>query len=307
MPLRNVDFNLLLPLRALLEERSVSRAAERMRMSQPALSAALARLRRHFNDELLRRHGNSYELTPLGVQLLERSQSATRGMERVFSAQAEFDPSTSTREFSIFSSDYATSLIGGALATLIGEAAPHVRLRFSNVNANVIDNFRDAVRDHDGALLPHGYLQDQSHLDLFRDRWVCMVATDNTVVGDRLTAENLSELPWVYTYGGRSEYTPAAKQMELLGIDPKVQVVAASFLVVPSLIAGSNRIALIQELSARQLLSLGGVRIIEAPFETVPLIEAFWWNAAHDHDPEHIWLRSMFALACERAGVPAPI
>ncbi len=276
-------------------------------MSQPALSAALARLRRHFNDELLRRNGNSYELTPLGVQLLERSQSATRGMERVFSAQAEFDPSTSTREFSIFSSDYVTSLIGGALATLIGDAAPRVRLRFSNVNSAVIDNFRDTVRDHDGVLVPHGYLADQSHLDLFRDRWVCMVATDNTVVGEKLTTENLSELPWVYIFGGRGEYTPASKQMELLGIEPKVQLVTANFLVVPALVAGSNRIALIQELSARQLLSHGGVRIVEAPFETVPLVEAFWWDAVHDHDPEHMWLRSMLTRSAELAGMPSPV
>jgi DNA-binding transcriptional LysR family regulator len=69
MQWRNVDLNLLVPLRALLEERSVSRAAERLHMSQPSLSASLARLRRHFNDELLLRVGNSYELTPLAAVL----------------------------------------------------------------------------------------------------------------------------------------------------------------------------------------------------------------------------------------------
>ena len=306
MSLRNVDFNLLVPLRTLLEERSVSRAAERMRMSQPALSAALARLRRHFNDELLSRTGNSYELTPLGVQLLERSQSALRGMERVFTAQADFDPAQSTREFSIASSDYAVAIIGGALTDTIAEVAPKVRLRFSNMNGSVVDDFRDSSRDYDGVLVPHGYLGDQPHIDLFRDRWVCVVSTENSVVGERLTMQQLGELPWVYIFSGRTAYTPAAKQMELFGVDPRIEVTVSSFLVVPALLAGSDRIALIQERPARQMVAQGGIRILEAPFEIAPLTEAFWWNTVHDRDPEHAWFRSMLPLAAARAGLSEP-
>ena len=193
MQLRNVDLNLLPSLRALLEERSVSRAAERMHMSQPALSAALARLRRHFNDELLERRGNSYELTPLAVQLLDRTYSATLSMERLFSAQAEFDPSTSTREFSVFSSDYAMSVLGGALAGVLSETAPGVRLRFTGMSPVVVANAPDSLRDYDGLFMPHGFLS-HSHQDLFVDRWVCLVASDNERVGSELTLDLLREL-----------------------------------------------------------------------------------------------------------------
>jgi DNA-binding transcriptional LysR family regulator len=99
--LGNLDLNLLVSLDALLEQRSVTRAAEQMGLSQPALSASLARLRRHFGDELLSRVGNTYRLTPLAVQLRPRVRLALDGVERVFSAQPDFDPAESTREFSV--------------------------------------------------------------------------------------------------------------------------------------------------------------------------------------------------------------
>jgi len=295
---------LLVPLLALLEERSVSKAAERMHMSQPALSASLARLRRHFDDALLRRTGNSYELTPLGAQLLERSHSATRVLDRLFSAQADFDPVTSTREFTIATSDYGSSVIGGPLATVIGEVAPMVRVRFIPMSPILVDRSPDSLRDIDGMFLPHGFIGGVPHLDLFRDRWVCVVSTDNTVVGDTLTLDMLSTLPWVYAYNGRAEYTPAAKQMELLGVDPHVQVVTSSFLVVPSVLEGSNRLALMHEITARRLEAKGGVRVLECPFDVVPFTEAFWWHPVNDHDPEHEWLRSMLSLAVEHAALP---
>ena len=104
--LASLDLNLLVSLDALLQERSVTRAATRMGLSQPALSASLARLRRHFGDELLTRVGNEYRLTPLAVQLKELSRLALSGVERVFDAQTEFDPASSRREFSLLVSDY---------------------------------------------------------------------------------------------------------------------------------------------------------------------------------------------------------
>ncbi|WP_223842940.1 helix-turn-helix domain-containing protein [Amycolatopsis methanolica] len=85
---------------ALLQERSVTRAAEWMGLSQPAVSAHLGKLRRHFGDDLLIRVGNSYRLTPLAVQLKERVRVAISGVERVFAAEPDFDPASSAREFS---------------------------------------------------------------------------------------------------------------------------------------------------------------------------------------------------------------
>src|SRR6185437_14152535 len=94
--LASLDLNLLVTLDALLEHRSVSRAAQQVGLSQPAVSAQLARLRRHFGDDLLARQGNQYRLTPLAVQLRGRVRTAVTGVERVFTAQPDFDPTTTS-------------------------------------------------------------------------------------------------------------------------------------------------------------------------------------------------------------------
>lgn len=302
MQLRNIDFNLLLPLRALLEERSVSRAAERMQLSQPTLSAALAKLRRHFNDELLLRRGNSYELTPLAAELLERSYSAELSMERIFLAKSDFHPATTTREFSVFSSDYCMAVLGPSILAVLAEWAPHARLRFQGMTTAVVGGAPDSLRDHDGILMPHGFLTDHPHQDLLIDRWVAVVATDNALVGETLRLEQLSQLHWVYTFSGQS-FTPASKQMEMLGIEPIVDVVTPSFLVVPAMLEGSDRIALLQESLARRMALTSPVRLVELPFEAVPLAESFWWNSVHDKEPEHQWFRGVLTEAVLRAGV----
>ncbi|SDP37453.1 DNA-binding transcriptional regulator, LysR family [Actinopolyspora xinjiangensis] len=298
--LANLDLNLLVSLHHLLRERSVTRAAQRMSLGQPALSAALARLRRHFGDELLTRVGNHYELTPLAVRLRSRTETALAGVERVFTSEPVFDPATSQATFRVLGSDYAMSLLGGRVGRLLAERAPNVRLRFELHTPSVIDRADEVLRDVDALLLPHGFLNDLPNLDVFSDSWVCLVAEDNPHVDEELTMEQLAELPWVLTYHSPSAFTPAARQLQMLGVEPDVRVVVESFLALPSFIAGTNRITLTQAKLAPLLTAAGEVRAVPCPYETVPLVEALWWHPTHDSDPEHVWLRSVFAEAGEQ-------
>ena len=126
--LANLDLNLLVPLRELLRERSVTRAAERLGVTQPAASAALSRLRRHFGDELLVRDRGEYALTALGAQLAEQVGTVCDAAERLFAATADFDPATSEREFTLVMADYAIVVMGEALSQVIARAAPRARL-----------------------------------------------------------------------------------------------------------------------------------------------------------------------------------
>src|SRR5277367_4935636 len=104
--LANLDLNLLVTLRELVRERSVTRAAERLGVTQPAASAALSRLRRHFGDELLIRDRGEYTLTALGAQLAEQVDAVCAAAERLFAASADFDPAVSEREFTLVMADY---------------------------------------------------------------------------------------------------------------------------------------------------------------------------------------------------------
>jgi DNA-binding transcriptional LysR family regulator len=299
--LASLDLNLLVSLDALLQERSVTRAAARMGLSQPALSASLGRLRRHFGDELLSRAGNEYRLTPLAVQLRELARLALSGVERVFTAQTEFDPASSTREFSLLISDYGVAVLGDTIAALLAAEAPGARLRFIANTPGFVDRAEQVLLSTDLLVLPHGFVSDLSHRDLYRDEWVCLVSSDNADVDGELTVEHLRTLPWVVTFHGPTAATPAARQMRMRGIELNVQVVTESFLTVPGLVAGSGRIALLQRRLAELLPLDLGVRALPPPVEVGQLVEAMWWHPAFDDDPEHAYLRDVVSRATDLA------
>jgi len=295
--LRRLDLNLLLALDVLLTERSVTQAAHRLSISQPSMSASLRRLRRHFGDELLRRTGNHYQLTPLAVRLSGLVGEVLSGAERVFASQATFDPLTSQREFTLAITDYGLAIAARVLCAELAERAPAMRVRLHHITPDFAATGTDGIRRVDALLMPHGFLPGLPHLDLYSDRWVCVVSADNTRVGDELKMSDLATLPWVDTFGGPRGSTPAARQLQLLGVEPRVQVHTESFLGAPFLITGTDRIALLQERIARRIAAGPQLRILACPCEPVPLVEALWWHPVFDDDLEHRWMREMFAEA----------
>ncbi len=298
MRLRSLDLNLLVTLDALLEERSVTAAARRLDVAQPTMSTALARLRRHFGDELLARAGNHYELTPLAARLRPQAAELVGGAERLFAVESAFDPVTAQREFSVVSSDYGLFMVGPALARAVVAGAPGCRLRLLPLTMSVLEDVDEALASVDLLLLPKGIIDGPRHLDLLSDEWVGVVATQNTAVSESLTLANLAELSWVVTAGGTSgpagsvEATPALRQLALLGISPQIAVVTESFLAAPLLVEGTDRITVIQRRLAERAVAGHDLRIVGLPFSAVPLVEAAWWHSTQMRDGGHRWLRT---------------
>ena len=218
----------------------MTRAAERLHLSQPALSASLARLRSHFGDPILARRGNAYELTPFALRLAEHTTTALEAARRVFESQATWEPTESEREFSIFGSDYGFTTIGRVASELAAERAPGVRFRFMLHNPMVVEDAANRLRSVDGMVIPHGFLTGLPYLDLWRDGWVAVVSSSNDAVGEQITMENVAELPWVMSYQSRSAFTSAERQIQQLGIEPRVEVVVESFLSLPHFVVGTN-------------------------------------------------------------------
>jgi DNA-binding transcriptional LysR family regulator len=295
--LSRLDLNLLVSLDALLTERSVTRAAERLHLSQPALSASLARLRVHFGDQILARRGNTYELTPFAVRLTEHTTTALEAARRVFESQATWTPTQSTREFSIYGSDYGFATVGKVVSQLAATRASGVRFRFMLHNPLVVEDATNRLRSVDGMIIPHGFLTDLPFLDLWQDGWAALVSADNDTVGDELTMEDLSTLPFVMNYSSRSAFTSASRQIQQLGIEPHVDVVVESFLSMPHFVVGTDRVGLIQNALLPTARRIGGTRIVRLPFAATPLVNALWWHPVHGQDPEHAWMRDLFAEA----------
>ncbi len=146
--------------------------------------------------------------------------------------------------------------------------------------------------------MPHGVTSDFPATDLYEDRWVFLVADDHPSVVDRITRQDLARLPWV-TYQ-RTYDAPAVRQLGMLGVEPRVEVSVDSFQLLPLLVAGTRRVALVQARLARLLAPLAAVRVLEPPYEAVPLREALWWHPVHTHDAAHIWLRETAARVGRR-------
>src|ERR687895_2427605 len=149
--LTNLDLNLLVVLRELIRERNVTRAAQRIGVTQPAVSAALARLRRHFDDELLVRGKGKggYVLTPLAAQLAEQVEEVCTAAERLFATGTDFDPNTSGREFTLLMADYTIAVMGERLSQLL-ERAPHAKLHVKLVRESLAADVADTIRMIDG-------------------------------------------------------------------------------------------------------------------------------------------------------------
>ena len=174
-------------------------------------------------------------------------RTAVTGVERVFAAEPDFNPATTSREFSLVMSDYGVAVLGPLLAgracrpgtALPGCASPRTRLSWSTPPCTSMTSI-------DLLVMPHGFTDGLSHHDLYRDDWVCLVSADNPDVGEELTIDHLRTMPWVASYHGPTAATPASRQMRMLGIEPHVQVVTENFLTVPALVAGTPRVALLQ-------------------------------------------------------------
>jgi DNA-binding transcriptional LysR family regulator len=219
-----MDLNLLPALGALLEDRNLTRAGERIGLSQPAMSAALARLRRYYGDELLEREGRGYKRTVLGEQLLPTVREALRQMEATMQRSPRFDPAESEREFSIAASDYTVSILADPLLRLLTRAAPGIRLHLHSLPPGLTSSSA-ALAMYDLLIGPVGFDFPGRHTELFRDRLVCVadpVATG--LAGGPLTLDDLARLPHAEPAFAPGQPTPVDRVLGELGIARQVRV-----------------------------------------------------------------------------------
>lgn len=304
MALGGTDLNLLLPLRVLLEEGNVTRAGLRLNLSQPAMSAALGRLRRRFHDELLVRNGRDYELTPFAVELLPEVQHAVRVMERALGVADGFDPERSERVFRLVMSDYAIAVVHEPLVRRVNELAPGVRLRIDPMTFETRSSER-VLLDHDALVAPLGFGFAGESRPLWRDRMVCLVDRRNPALRDgALTLDDLRRLPHATASFGRGIVTPVDRVFGELGIERRIEITLAGWLALPFVVEDTDLVGVVPERLARMHTGTGSALVqVEPPFGRVLLAEGYWFAADRLTDPAHEWL---FARLDEVGAALAP-
>lgn len=302
MDLNRVDLNLLVAFEALMTERSVTKAAQRLSVGQSAMSSTLGRLRKFLDDPVLVREGRGVVATPLAESLVQPVRDVLSQIDHILSHRAIFDPAHDERTFSLATSDQLTMSFLHPLLVRLAVEAPGLRLRLDPNN----EDFHDRLVRHDVDLviMPLEAVAEHDefpHQPLFEDRYILGADRDHPDIGDEITLEQFSTLPYLATFVG-SRKTPAEMQLDWLGVPRKIQV-TASLAVAPYLLRGTRLITLIFERAARQIADRAHIKLLEPPIEGLrPITYIMLWTKRTDGDPAHQWLRRrLLDLAAEFA------
>jgi DNA-binding transcriptional LysR family regulator len=291
--LQQIDLNLLVFLDVLLREQNVTRAAEQLNMSQPATSAALARLRKVLGDELLVRQGRLLQLTPRAESLIDPVREVIAIIEQSIVRPTSFDPAHDERTFTVNASDYVgVTLIRPLLGRLSGLAAT-LRIDLAPVSDRYLTALqRDEV---DITILPDrlvdpSQLTDCSHLPVISDRFVGAVWKEHPAAKGQLTADVLTTYPYLQyaVHGGHGLWD---EDLDRAGIGRRVEASASSLVAMPYMLAETELVTLLPESLGRRVASSADIVLLEPDMAITPLHQSMYWHGRRDRDPGHAWLR----------------
>ncbi len=294
--LRRIDLNLLVVLDALLEERHVSRAAQRLAMTQPAVSHALGRLRDLLDDPLLVRAGNQMQLTRRAFELAGPLREILGGVRRLVLGD-EFDPASAELELRLGMSDYGAWVVLPALLPTLRREAPGIRLDVRQASRVGMAE-QVASGELDGALgvfpmLPEG-LRVQP---LFEERFVCLCSLETLGGRKRLDLEDYLAAPHLRVALQQSPAEEIDSHLEKLGRRRQVAATVPHFSVAPSLLAGTDLVLTIAERMLPDDLDAHGLASFEPPLQLAPFDFVQIWSDTSEDDPARRWLRGKLARA----------
>jgi DNA-binding transcriptional LysR family regulator len=289
--LRQFDLNLLVALDVLLTERNVTRAGERLFLSQPAMSGILARLRQAFNDELLVRVGRNLELTALATELLGPVHECVQQLEDLLNLRRPFAPATTLWEFRIAASDYVVFLLFGTLLKALTERAPNISVRLSALESPPAE--RLAAGEVDFVVVPAELEPGLPSVQLFEDSWVCAVWSGHPHSRDRFTLEEYLALPHLsFRFAGPDHGSIAENHLAEIGIERRVVASTASFATAPFLLRETPLVTLVPRRLGERLQRAADIRLVEPPLDLPRLREKLIWSPRFTASAPHAWLRA---------------
>jgi len=293
MDIKDVDLNLLVAFAAMTEQRSVTRAAESLGLSQPAMSAAVARLRLLFDDPLFVKTAAGMQPTPRAAALSEPVRRVVEAIKAEILPASVFDPATARKQFAIVTPDIAEVHFLPRILAHFAQAAPSCTLQTLSMSRHAA---AEALASG-AAELAIGYLPDLQKAGfflqkLFRNDYVCIVRSGHPQVGERLTLKSyLAASHAVVSPDGREHLLEQALQKR--GVERRVMVGLSHFMSLLPLIETSDLIATVPRDLANICVRHGDIRIVEPPFKS-PVVEVHqFWHRRFQKDAANVWLRSL--------------
>ena len=293
MELKNIDLNLLLVFHQLLMERRVSRVAEKLELSQPAVSNALRRLRLLLGDELFLRTAKGMEPTPYASQLAEPIAYALGTIHDSLNVQRHFDTQTSERKFTLGVSDVGEIYFLPRLMELLAKVAPHVTVStVRNTTVNLRDEMESGHVDLAIGLLPQlktAFFQRR----LFQQRYVCMFRAGHALDKASITLEEFCAADHVAVVAAGTGHAQMDESIDKKGIRRKIKLTVPHFVAVGHILSTTDMISTVPERYARECLKPFHLKYVAVPAALPPIDINLFWHARYHKDPGNQWLRTL--------------
>lgn len=291
MNLASIDLNLLVAFDVLLAEQSVTRAARRLGLSQPAMSSALGRLRRLIGDPILVRTTTRMVPTPRATELVGPVRQILNQVEAALSTPAPFDPASTRRRFRIATNDYVECVLLPKLVREIAREAPGIDLDVVQLGPTYPEEGLQTGKLDLAIGFAHNVPAQLHSFDLFNDRFICAVRADHPTVGRRITPRQYADLPHIMVapMGGVTGIVDSA--LSLHHLERRVAVTVPHFVVTPLVVAQSDCIVTLAERVARSFADVLPLRLLKPPVLLPAIRVAMAWHERSGHDPAQQWLR----------------
>ncbi|HUD94682.1 LysR family transcriptional regulator [Sphingobium sp.] len=292
MRFRGLDLNLLGVFEGLMQTRSVSGAARQMNLSQPAMSAALSRLRDYFGDQLLVTHGKRMYPTAFAESLAPQVRECLATIESMLATSASFDPLTSQRRFRLIASDYVVAAIIAPLLERLAEQAPGVTIQLISPDDHssqlIVDGKADVM------IAPEQFMStDHPSELLFEEEHVVVGWSGNGLFEQPIDeAGFLSAGHVAVAIGSRSNAAFADRHLAILGKVRRIEVSASSFTTVPWLLIGTPRLAVMHKRLAQAAARMFPIASAPLPFDFPLMREMVQFHHTRAQDEGLKWLRS---------------
>ncbi len=299
MRFKRLDLNLLVALDVLLTERNVSRAAEKLFLSQSATSGALARLRDYFNDELLVQVGRKMVLTPRAVALAGKVRAALVQIDGTIIQPPEFDPATVQRTVRLIASDFITIAVLRKAVRTIAAEAPGLTLVIESPSEKPQEKIQRG--EVDLVLMPEVFLSpDHPSEPFFTDGYVAVVWQGSDKFGETLSQDQFNAAQHATVMFQNRNPSYESWFVKNAGFERRIAAVAGSFSELPFLIEGTDFLAMMHRSMADVFAKMMPLRIYPSPIAIPPLVECMQWHAYASADECLAWVRGHIRAAAPK-------
>jgi DNA-binding transcriptional LysR family regulator len=299
MNLQDLDLNLLRTLDVLIEERQVSRTALRLGVTQPAVSHALGRLRRHFGDPLLVRRGQEMVLTPRAEELAGPLRQVLAAV-RQLTGPAHFDPARAEGRLRIACTDYALAIVMPHVLAGLARQAPGLSIAYSHISSEMFEQLESGFLDL--CLTGQASCRELQVEVLFQERFVLATRADHPLVGAPVTVEGFVAWPHVIVDVVHSRLHAIDERLAAMSLQRHIALRMPSFLAAAFFARDSDMVVPIPERIAALHAKSMGLAILQPPpeLDLGPFDYVQAWHARRNDDPLHRWLRGLVREAGER-------